>query len=78
MGRGPTRHRNGYLNYDVEDAEIVMAVFLHFCDSYFSPLAVAEEHRFGFYARSVFILIGVFSNIDLVPAVFSMHLMVSL
>lgn len=46
-GRGPVRQRNGLLSYDVEDAEVVMAVFLHFCDSNFSPLAVSEEHRFS-------------------------------
>lgn len=45
-GRGPIRQRNGTISYDVEDAEIVMAVFLHFCDSNFSPLAAAEEHAF--------------------------------
>lgn len=45
-GRAPVRQRNGMLSYDVEDAEIVMAVFLHFCDTNFSLLVASEEHRF--------------------------------
>jgi hypothetical protein len=31
----------------VSDAEIVAAVFLHFCDASFSPLAISDDHRFS-------------------------------
>lgn len=31
----------------VSDAEVVAAVFLHFCDASFSPLAVSDDHRFS-------------------------------
>ena len=38
------------LSYDVEDAEIVMAVFLHFCDTNFSLLVASEEHKFVYFS----------------------------
>jgi hypothetical protein len=38
-------HNQGFITYRVSDAEIVMAIFLHFCDTNLSPLVGTDDHR---------------------------------